>query len=118
MMYRRVGEAIKLAGLDSHPTDWLLFLCPGKREPAGPWLDQLEPATEAMAKTMRRTLRGPIYVHSKMLIKWAPFLILPAARGNTQQTFFCWSKNGEEKEDSVETCTDGDTKCGNATSES
>ena len=66
MMYNRVGDAIKQAGLDSHPTDWLLFMCPGKRELPGPHLNQLEDPTDEIAKLMRDTLRFPIYVHSKV----------------------------------------------------
>ena len=30
MMYKRVGDAIKASGNQTHPTDWLMFLCPGK----------------------------------------------------------------------------------------
>ena len=30
MMYKRIGEAILQCNSQSHPTDWLLFLCPGK----------------------------------------------------------------------------------------
>ena len=30
MMYERVGQALKNVGdSESHPTDWLIFLCPG-----------------------------------------------------------------------------------------
>lgn len=29
MMYKRVGDAIKASGNQTHPTDWLIFLCPG-----------------------------------------------------------------------------------------
>ncbi len=82
MMYRRVGDAISRAGLNSHPTDWLVFLCPGKREPDGPWLEQLEPATEPMAATMRQTRRGPIYVHSKMLIVDDAYILVGSANIN------------------------------------
>ena len=35
MMYDRVGKALRDVGSDTHPTDWLLFLCPGKREARG-----------------------------------------------------------------------------------
>ena len=72
MMYKRVGEAIKQAGLNSHPTDWLLFMCPGKRELAGPHLNDLEVPTDEVAKVMRETLRFPIYVHSKVRPKLKP----------------------------------------------
>ena len=29
MMYKRIGDAIKASGNGTHPTDWLIFLCPG-----------------------------------------------------------------------------------------
>ena len=29
MMYKRVGDAIKASGNQTHPTDWSIFLCPG-----------------------------------------------------------------------------------------
>ena len=28
-MYKRIGEALERTGNDSHPCDWLIFLCPG-----------------------------------------------------------------------------------------
>ncbi|CAB4066260.1 PLD1_2 [Lepeophtheirus salmonis] len=69
MMYGRVGEALQHAQLPdhlgTHPTDWLLIMCPGKRELPGPHLDNLDPPTETMASKFRKTLRFPIYVHSK-----------------------------------------------------
>ena len=33
MMYQRIGDAIKASGSRTHPTDWLMFLCPGKVYP-------------------------------------------------------------------------------------
>ena len=85
MMYKHVGDAIQQAGLTSHPTDWLLFLCPGKREAPGPWLDQLDPPMDPMAAVMRRTMRGPIYVHSKMLIVDDAYIIVGSANINQVQ---------------------------------
>ncbi len=82
MMYKHVGDAIKQAGSESHPTDWLLFLCPGKREATGPWLDRLDLPMEPNAVVMRRTLRGPIYVHSKMLIVDDAYIIVGSANIN------------------------------------
>ena len=29
MMYKRIGNALKETGNPTHPTDWLIFLCPG-----------------------------------------------------------------------------------------
>ena len=41
MMYRKIGQAlIETGDCTSHPTDWLLFLCPGKRENEGPHLER------------------------------------------------------------------------------
>ena len=71
MMYRRVGDALEQTGASaggSHPTDWLLFLCPGKREAPGPHLENLQEPNEEFAAQFRKTLRFPIYVHSKMMI--------------------------------------------------
>ena len=53
MMYKKVGDALLQYGLNSHPTDWLLFLCPGKRESPGDYLNQLESPEEGMAKKLR-----------------------------------------------------------------
>merc|ERR1712110_488168 len=99
MMYKRVGDAIKQAGLDSHPTDWLLFMCPGKRELPGPHLNQLEDPTDEIAKLMRDTLRFPIYVHSKMMIVDDAYIIVGSANINqrsmagtrdTEMAVGCW----------------------------
>ena len=99
MMYRRVGEALKQTRSPTHPTDWLLFLCPGKREKDGPHLDRLEDATEPMAKIFRDSLRFPIYVHSKMMIVDDTYIILGSANINqrslagtrdTEMAVGCW----------------------------
>ena len=99
MMYQRVGEALRMTGSNSHPTDWLLFLCPGKREPSGPHLDRLEDATEPMAKIFRDSLRFPIYVHSKMMIVDDAYIIVGSANINqrslagtrdTEMAVGCW----------------------------
>ena len=29
MMYKRIGDALQETGNPTHPTDWLIFLCPG-----------------------------------------------------------------------------------------
>jgi phospholipase D1/2 len=99
MMYKRVAEAIKESGSNTHPTDWLLFLCLGKREEKGPHLDKLEEPTEPMAKQFRQTLRFPIYVHSKMMIVDDAYIILGSANINersmsgsrdTEMCVGCW----------------------------
>lgn len=50
MMYRRIGDAIAVTGHDSKPTDWLVFLCPGKREESGEHLDELDEPTDPLAQ--------------------------------------------------------------------
>ena len=52
MMYGKIGEALRQSPNlgSSHPTDWLLFMCPGKRELPGPHLDQLEMPTDPLAQ--------------------------------------------------------------------
>ncbi len=52
MMYRCVGDAIRQAGLASHPTDWLVFMCPAKREAYGPHLAQLQEPEDDLAKVL------------------------------------------------------------------
>ena len=102
MMYQRVGEAIKQCGSTTHPTDWLLFLCLGKREPSGPHLDQLEKPLKSMTKKLRKTLRFPIYLHSKMMIVDDVYAIIGSANINerslcgtrdTEMAIGCWQPN-------------------------
>jgi phospholipase D1/2 len=99
MMYKRVGDALQATGNTTHPTDWLLFLCPGKREAAGDHLERLEPPSEPMAETFRRTLRFPIYVHSKMIIVDDAYILVGSANINqrsmagtrdTEMAVGCW----------------------------
>ncbi|WIA08753.1 hypothetical protein OEZ85_008176 [Tetradesmus obliquus] len=62
MMYKRVAAAIREAGLDAHPQDYLQFFCLGKREgyETSPglmsWSSDLQPATSF--KTMSSTKSG------------------------------------------------------------
>merc|ERR1712179_485685 len=69
MMYMEVGKALREASvpphLGQHPTDWLLFLCPGKRELYESHIDVLDdPPPGSLAEIFRRTMRQMIYVHS------------------------------------------------------
>ena len=82
-MYQKVGQALKDVGDDvSHPTDWLLFLCPGKRENEGDHLERLAPPTDELAMIFRESLRFPIYVHSKMMIVDDVYIIIGSANIN------------------------------------
>ena len=58
------------------------FFYTGKREAAGDHLDRLEPPSEPMAETFRRTLRFPIYVHSKMIIVDDSYILVGSANIN------------------------------------
>merc|ERR1719412_394791 len=82
MMYSRIGEALRATGSNTHPTDWLLFMCPAKREAPGPHLDIIEQPIEPREKQLRETLRYPIYVHSKMMIVDDVYIILGSANIN------------------------------------
>jgi len=104
MMYKEIGKALREANvpphLGQHPTDWLVFLCPGKRELYGPHmevLDQPEPGT--LAATFRQTMRQMIYVHSKMIIVDDAYILVGSANINersmsgtrdTEMAVGCW----------------------------
>ena len=83
MMYHRIGQAlIRTGNTETHPTDWLIFLCPGKRELPGEYLERLAPPEDPMAKIFRDSLRFPIYVHSKMMIVDDKYIIIGSANIN------------------------------------
>ena len=104
MMYMEVGKALRDARvpphLGQHPTDWLLFLCPGKRELYGSHIDVLDPPPKgSLAEIFRRTMRQMIYVHSKMLIVDDAYIIVGSANINersmsgtrdTEMAVGCW----------------------------
>ena len=85
MMYRKIGKALIDTGAmktGAHPTDYLLFLCPGKKEASGPHLEDLAEPTEEFAIRFRESLRSPIYVHSKMMIVDDSYVIVGSANIN------------------------------------
>lgn len=87
MMYKDIGDALRECNvppqLGNHPTDWLLFLCPGKREVDGPHMEILDqPIPGTPADLLRRTKRFMIYVHSKMLIVDDTYIIIGSANIN------------------------------------
>ena len=82
-MYWRIANAIKDNGLDTHPTDYLMFFCLGKRETAEEVPENLELADpETPAGRVRQSLRHPIYVHSKLCIVDDNYIIVGSANIN------------------------------------
>ncbi|KAG7162694.1 phospholipase D gamma 1-like [Homarus americanus] len=82
MMYSRVAAAIKQAGIDAHPQDYLLFLCLGKKESPEAVPSELvapEDPSMTLAFANRRLM---IYVHSKMAIFDDEYIIVGSANIN------------------------------------
>jgi len=104
MMYHEVGKALRETGvgphLGSHPTDWLIFFCPGTRELPGPHMDVLADAPSgSLGEVFRGTMRQMIYVHSKMIIVDDSYIIVGSANINersmsgtrdTEMAVGCW----------------------------
>ncbi|CAL4138873.1 unnamed protein product [Meganyctiphanes norvegica] len=83
MMYRKIAKAIKKAKIDAHPTDYLGFFSPAKRESPEEVPDDLEPADEGtVAGKARENMRFMIYVHSKMAIFDDEYIIIGSANIN------------------------------------
>jgi len=84
MMYGMIGKALKEAGSDAHPQDYLMFFCLGNREtPDGglPLTDQ-PPAIGSDAEVLSKTRRCMIYIHSKMMIVDDEYIIIGSANIN------------------------------------
>jgi len=103
MMYKRIAKAIKRAGIENHPCDYLNFFCLGKRE-AAPEGFTHPPAIHEQAHNMSTQGRGMIYVHSKAMMVDDVYSIVGSAninqrsmdgRRDTEIALGCW----EETED-------------------
>ena len=82
-MYKRIADAIKENGLDSHPKDYLNFYCLAKRESPEEIPEDLdEPEDGTLAKTLRDSMRHPIYVHSKMTLIDDEYILVGSANIN------------------------------------
>ena len=82
-MYKKIAEALRESGAGGHPQDYLNFYCLGKRESPDDVPDYLDtPQPDSSAETVRRTLRHPIYVHSKLMIVDDRDIILGSANIN------------------------------------
>jgi phospholipase D1/2 len=105
MMYKEVGRALREANvpphLGQHPTDWLMFLCPGTRVVPDPQdMSVLDPPSPgSLAETFWNTQRQMIYVHSKMMIVDDAYIIVGSANINersmsgtrdTEMAVGCW----------------------------
>ena len=82
-MYSKVAEAINAHNLDTKPTDYLMFYCLGKRETKDQRPDHLEdPEEDTPACLAVKSLRHPIYVHSKLMIVDDDYIIIGSANIN------------------------------------
>merc|ERR1719233_2389913 len=93
-MYWRIGNAIKQYELDTHPTDYLMFFCLGKRETEEEVPEDMEVADpDTPAGLVRQSLRHPIYVHSKLMIVDDDYIIVGSA--NINQRSLIGSRDSE-----------------------
>ena len=82
-MYKKIAEALSKSDGGGHPQDYLNFYCLGKRESPDDVPDYLDtPQSESAAATVRKTLRHPIYVHSKLMIVDDRDIVLGSANIN------------------------------------
>ena len=88
-MYKKIGNAIVEHGIeDAHPLDYLAFFCLAKRESLeeNDWdelqLSDPDPDTDTLAEKLRKTLRQPVYVHSKMSIFDDEYILVGSANIN------------------------------------
>ena len=79
MMYKKISIAIEEAGSNTVPTDWLVFMCLGKKEVVGNQTKSLDDATNNL---FAKDLHFPIYVHSKMMIVDDVYIIVGSANIN------------------------------------
>jgi len=83
MMYQKIAKAIKEAGTDADPTDYLSFFCLTKREHPNSLPDGLQdPIKNKIAENARKSLSFMIYIHSKMAIFDDEYIIIGSANIN------------------------------------
>jgi phospholipase D1/2 len=83
MMYARVAQAIHSAGKNSHPTEYLMFFCLGKKEAIEDIPAQLaKPPRFSAASKLRKVRRHMIYVHSKLMVVDDAYVITGSANIN------------------------------------
>jgi phospholipase D1/2 len=83
-MYTEIATAIRAAGIDAHPRDYLTFFCLANRETK--MEGELEPTEQpeegSNYEAAQRNRRFMIYVHSKMLIADDEYTIIGSANIN------------------------------------
>ncbi|KAK7074059.1 hypothetical protein SK128_026180 [Halocaridina rubra] len=82
MMYSRISAAIKQAGIEAHPQDYLLFLCLGNKETPESVPAELVPPEDPATTLAFQNRRMMIYVHSKMAIFDDEYIIIGSANIN------------------------------------
>lgn len=82
MMYALIGDAIREAGTDAVPQDYLQFFFVGKREPLSPGEVESTAAPDSAQGKAQKSRRHMIYVHSKMIIVDDEYIILGSANIN------------------------------------
>ena len=82
-MYHKIAKAIEKSGSKGHPQDYLNFYCLGKRESAADVPEDLDcPDDDCPAGIVRKTLRHPIYVHSKLMVVDDDYIVVGSANIN------------------------------------
>jgi len=86
---------IKKTNIGARPEDFLKFFCLGKRESRRevPDLDLQEPKEGSLPAKIRKTLRQPVYVHSKMTIIDDQYILIGSA--NINERSLCGERDSE-----------------------
>jgi len=82
-MYKSIAETLQKSGVKKKPQDYLNFYCLGKRESLEDVPEELEsPDEDSPAGIVRKTLRHPVYVHSKLMVVDDDYILLGSANIN------------------------------------
>eukprot|EP00092_Neocalanus_flemingeri_P059220 GFUD01070724.1.p1 GENE.GFUD01070724.1~~GFUD01070724.1.p1 ORF type:complete len:230 (-),score=36.84 GFUD01070724.1:233-886(-) len=82
-MYQSIAQAIKKSGSKGHPQDYLNFYCLGKRESPDQVPEYLDnPEDDTPAHKVRKSLRHPVYVHSKLMVVDDDYIVVGSANIN------------------------------------
>lgn len=82
MMYSRIAVAIRQAGIEAHPQEYLLVLCLGSKESPSSVPQQLVAPGDSSTSLPFKNRRHMIYVHSKMAIFDDEYIIVGSANIN------------------------------------